>query len=354
MPSLIERVSSAGKRELQTRWSTQIDDYATCLSYSADGMVVAVGSASGKVWIQDARTGQTIRTLDAHSSGVLGLSFSPKKRVLCTGGQDGMARLFDVDEGRVIAELPGKAAWVDHVAFSPDGNWVATSSGKFVRLWSHAGVPALETEAHESTVSAVSWSRKGDAFVTCCYGGVHIFRMKANVKTRHLAWKGSLISLAQSPDGRVIACGSQDCSVHFWRLPSGADSFMEGFASKPKSLAFSANSRYLATTGEPIISIWDFAGKGPEGTQPIMLSGHVGLVTQLVFQTRGTTLVSGAEDSGILVWDPRIGEEPLGYGFLEESVSSIVIHPHDEAFTAADAAGNVHCFALPSSQIEKH
>ncbi len=27
----------------------------------------------------------------------------------------------------------------------------------------------------------------------------------------------SLVSLAWSPDEKIVACGSQDCSVHFWR-----------------------------------------------------------------------------------------------------------------------------------------
>ena len=54
-----------------------------------------------------------------------------------------------------------------------------------------------------------------------------------------------LVSLALSPDGNVVACGSQDKSVHFWRRSNGQDSMMTDYPWKPSELAFSLVSCLL-------------------------------------------------------------------------------------------------------------
>jgi WD40 repeat protein len=342
----LNEAHSEPKREMRALWSSHVENWATCLSWSNDALTCAVGAASGAVTLFDGRTGTTLATLDAHSGGVLDCAFSPNKRVLATAGQDGQAKLWNVDNASLIATLPGTSSWVEHLAWSPDGKNIATTSGKTVRLWTARGVPIVETEPHESTVAAVAFSRKGTDLATACYGGIRVFKI-ANGKSKHHAWKGSLVSLAWSPDDRVIACGAQDCSIHFWRLPSGKDSFMQGYRSKPQALAWSRDSTLLATSGESIVTVWDFRGNGPEGSEPIMLSSHVDLITDLSFHSRGTLLASGSKDAGVIVWDPRKGTEPIAFAFMHEEISKLAFRPNHEQLVTADASGAVTCWALP-------
>lgn len=347
MPRLSE-TNDRGKHEMRVLWSGDVEDWATSLAWSNDALVCAVGAASGVVKLFDGRTGAVLAALDAHPGGVLDIAFSPNKRLLATGGQDGQARLWNGETGKLLATLPGSSGWVEHLAWSPDGKTIATASGKTVRLWSARGEPIVETEPHESTVTGVAFSRKATDLATACYGGIRVFRIASGGKSKHFAWKGSLVSLAWSPDGRVIACGAQDCSIHFWRLPSGKDSFMQGYRSKPKALAWSMDSTLLATGGESIITVWDFGGKGPEGTEPQMLSAHVDLITDLAFRSRGTLLASGGKDAGVIVWDPRKGTNPLAYAFLREEISKVAFRPNHDEIVAIDASGAVSCWALPN------
>ena len=124
---------------------------------------------------------------------------------------------------------------------------------------------------------------------------------------------------------------------------------MQGYRNKPKALAWSVDSTLLATGGESIVTIWDFGGKGPEGTEPIMLSAHVDLVTDLCFRQRGTMLASGAKDAGVIVWDPRQSTEPIAFAFMREEISKIAFRPNHDQLAGIDASGAVVCWALPSS-----
>jgi WD40 repeat protein len=330
-----------GKSELPIQWRANVGDYATCLAYSANGTLCAVGTGAGEVHVLEARSGSLRWKAMVHAGGVQSVAFHPKSPLLATSGQDGQAQLLQARDGATLAKLPGTAAWTEQVAWSPDGTKLAAASGKVVRLWNEDGSPHLATEEHPSTVTGLAWGRTGAQLATAAYGGVFIWSIESGARTRHFPWKGSLISIAWSPDGKVIACGSQDCSVHFWRLSTGKDAEMTGYPFKSRVIAWDAKGRLLATSGEAIATLWDFSGNGPEGSRPIQLAAHQGVLTALAFSPRRTVLASGAQDAGVILWEPRKSTLPMAYGFLDDYVSGLAWNPRLEAITGIDGSGNV-------------
>lgn len=342
MPGLNEKKP---KRELTPGFRVALGDYPTSLSFSPAGDRIVVGTGAGDVALIDAQSASVIWRKHIHPGGVLSLGFGV--RAIASSGQDGKARMVSF-AGDVVAELPGSGStWVEHVAWSRDGRRLATASGKIVRIWNEDGSPLLETQPHASTVTALQWGKSGTELATTCYGGAYLWKIESGANPRHLPFKGSLISLAWSPDERVVACGSQDCSVHFWRLGTGQDSEMTGYPFKPKALAWDANSSMLATGGDATICIWEFTGKGPEGTRPIQLSAHKAQVTSLVFHPRKALLASAAQDTGVIVWEPRKGKEPIGFAFLDDTPEAIAWHPQETRLVTSDVSGNLMSWSLP-------
>jgi len=338
-------LTSKGKsRELFPMWTSAIGEYPTAAAFSSDATVCAIGTSEGELLVLDSATGKQRWRASSNPGGVLHVAASSRQIAAC--GQDGKATLFDVN-GKVLAELPGSSAWVEHVAFAPDGKRLATASGKHVRIWNEDGSPFLETQAHPSTVTGLQWSRTGRELATTCYGGAYVWPIEQGSNPRHLPFKGSLISLAWSPDNKVIACASQDCSVHFWRLSSGQDSEMSGYPFKPKALAWDANSSMLATGGDKSICVWNFSGKGPEGTAPIQLSAHKAQVTLLAWSPRKAVLASGAQDMGLICWEPRKGTEPVAFGFVKDSIEALLWSPGAGQLVTADASCTVTAWPTP-------
>jgi WD40 repeat protein len=340
MSSLTEALPR-GRSELEPRFRLAAGDYVTALEVARDGSVCVVGLGDGRALGVDLGTGQEVFSVSAHTGGVLGVSISPDGQHVATCGQDAAAKLW-TKRGALQRELPGGGgAWVDHVAWAPAGGRLATASGRNVRVWTPQGEPIVECEPLASSVTALAWRSDGTGLAACCYGGVHILPFVPGAKTRHLAWKGSLISLAWSPDAKVIACGSQDSSVHFWRLSSGQDSEMSGYRFKPKALAWDSESKLLATSGDAAITVWDFRGKGPEGTRPIELRGHGSVCTRLAFGPRSGLLASGSQDGSVLLWEPRRGHRPRGFAFLEDEVTGLAWDAKQQTLVGADASGSV-------------
>ena len=74
---------------------------------------------------------------------------------------------------------------------------------------------------------------------------------------RQYKWPASCQTVAFSGNGRVLATGMQDGSVHFWYLSSGKDSQMRGYPGKVHLTAWTGNSRYLATNAGNDLVLWD-------------------------------------------------------------------------------------------------
>lgn len=340
MPPLSPRAA------LPEGWRFAAGDYVVGVDWAHGGRRCAVGCGAGAVHVLGADGARQWR-IDAHEGGLCDLAWQPGGDLLATAGQDGFARLWRVGAVAPVATLGGGGAWVEHLAWSPDGRTLATTSGRVARLWEADGAPRMETPAHPSTVAGVRWGRKGERFVTIAYGGATVWDAARGASAASLPWKGSLIALAWSPDEKVVACGSQDCSVHFWRLTTGRDSEMTGYPLKPRALGWDSTSSLLATAGDTAALLWDFS-KGPEGTRPIELKRHELPLTALAFAPRRCALVTGAQDMGVILWEPRRSTKPVAFAFLEGEVTSLAWRADQSMLLAADSVGTVAALHIPA------
>lgn len=330
---------------LSLRWSRPLADYARSPTWSADGAFVAAVDASGGVWAGQTDHGTpTLIAARAHPGGALAAAFHPEAPRLATGGHDGGCKLWSLPAGRCDAEVPIGRAWVEHLAWSPCGRWLAVAAGREVHLLDPDGARLWTSPRQASTIAAIAWTARG-RLVTAGYGGVRIWDAPDGGLCRTLPWNGSLLSLAIRPDGRVIAGGGQDHSVHFWRLPGGQDSAITGHPTKPLALSFDAGGRYLATGGGPDVQIWCFDGKGPEGTTPQTLALHPGAIAALGFAHRGDRLASGCRDGGLIVWRVLPSVSRLVGGARGSArVEALVWSPDDRHLAVTDADGALRVF----------
>lgn len=350
---------------LRLGWRTRVGDYARCLAWDATGQLLAVGDAAGTLTCFDGATGAALWAIPAHDGGVLALAAHPSSPLLASGGADGRVCLRQLggadgnspegESGRSggstpFAELPGDGAWIEHLAWSPGGVRLASASGRHVRLWDADGRPLAHSEAHASVISGLAWCGD-DEIASACYGRVAFLNPDTGQARENLAWKGSLISLVISPDGAIVACGSQDRTVHFWRRPTGQDSQMSGYPAKPAALAFDHRSQLLATSGADYVTVWSFAGDGPEGTRPELLDAHEGQVSALSFAPQHPRLASADRGGLVMLWDfdHRGRGRPIGAATATAGVEALVWHPSGDALAAIDAAGGVSLWSVAAS-----
>jgi WD40 repeat protein len=229
-----------------------------------------------------------------------------------------------------------------------DGERLATGAGRKLRLWTPAGDLLRECSPHASTVTDIAWHPSRQQLATACYGGVSFWQPDRTEAVRRFTWKGSLLTLAWSPNGKLLASGDQDASVHFWFVVDGTDLHMSGYAGKVRELAWSADSRLLATGGSVDVVLWDCSKKGPANTRPLELQHHGTPISQLAFQGNGPLLASGCAGGVIAMWHPRKSRAPLGTARLDGALTELAWSPDNARIAAGTGLGTVGTFAAPA------
>ena len=340
MPSLT-RDKATGV--LRRGWSAAVGDYAIAGGWTCGGEALVVGDAAGGVYVFDGKSGKPILVQPGvHAGGVLAVAIHPSRPAFATAGQDGRILVWSTADDQISHAIDVGSDWVENIAWSPQGQWLGASISRQVRVYAADGAEVWRTDDHPSTVSAIAWSG-ADELATACYGRVSFFDGTKGTLRQKLEWKGSLVSMVLSPDGNIVACGSQDNSVHFWRRDTAQDSMMAGYPAKPSSLAFDATGMWLATSGGEAILVWSFKGDGPEGTQPGMLVCHVQSVTTLAFAPRGNRLASGGRDGAVVVWSLKSDGEGriVGAAAVADVVAQVYWRPDGHALAAIDGEGGV-------------
>jgi WD40 repeat protein len=327
------------------RWSVEVGEYVSALDAAAHGHAIIYGDGGGAVGLHDAECGEPLGAASSHATTVVAACLSADGRHWASASIDGAVQIGQVGGASSFVRRPGGEAAA--LAWSPGGDRLAAAVGRSVEVFSVEGARVAAVDGLPSTVAGVAWSSRGHTLAAACYGGVHLFAIGADAPARHLPWKGSLLGLGWSPDESVIAASSQDGSVHFWRLATGQDSEMRGYPFKPKHLAWSPDSRWLATSGAASVTVWSFTGGGPEGTAPRVLEGHRGLVSGLSFAPGGHVIASASEDTSILVWDLDRGDRPVRFAFLEEVPTALAWAAGGRTLVVAGDEGTLRAWEAP-------
>lgn len=333
----------AAANKLRTAWQSSVEDHTIALAWSPDGKRLSAAAVSGPITIFDSGSGKAIHQIRGHGFGTTALAWQPGGTVLASAGQDGKVRLWQTETGGELAVLDGGSSWVERVLWNAGGNWLAASAGKKTRLWDSAGILIRELPVQAGTVTDLAWRPGTNHLTVLAYGAANLYDPVTGDLVRSFAWKGSPLALAWSPDGKVLAHGNQDATVHFWYAETGNDLQMYGYPAKVRELSWDFSSRYLATGGGPMPCIWDCGGKGPEGTKPQMLEGHEEPLTTLAYQTKGYLLASAGLDGRVILWQPANKKTPKAgeFQFAGSEASVLAWSPDDKSLAVGSGNGEV-------------
>jgi WD40 repeat protein len=246
------------------------------------------------------------RRVVVHTGAILD-SASDGKRVV-SGGDDGKLIETTPDGDRRELASDEKKRWVDHVALGPD-DAVAWSAGKTAHVRTRKG--DLRTFDAPSTVAGLAFAPKGFRVAVAHYNGVTLwFPNAGGAKPEFLEWKGSHLGVTISPDGKFLITTMQEPTLHGWRIADAKHMRMSGYSARVRSLSWSANGEFLATSGSEQLILWPFDGKdGPMGRQPKILARAESRVTNVACHPRQPVIAVGYADGAVKL--VRIDDDAL-------------------------------------------
>ena len=304
-------------------WRVELEDFVSILEIAPSLEQAITGSLGGDVLLVDTSDGSTF-PLKRHEMGALSAAWSSNGSYVASGGQDGYVHIYN-SEG-IHSGTIEMTEWINALAWSPEESVLAIGSGKRLTIVNTDGEVLFDFDDQPSTVTDIAWSIDGSRVGISAYGGVgwHDVSGPRSGRRKRFDWKGSLLTLKVSPDGKWACAGAQDSEVHLWKLWSGKDLSMRGYPSKIEKIAFSDDSRWLAVACLGELSIWDFSGKGPAGTEPASASEHNNHIEDLAWSPSCESIVTGGADGRTIIWKrpSRAGQKLLPLAMIGISVAT--------------------------------
>jgi WD40 repeat protein/DNA-binding Lrp family transcriptional regulator len=280
------------------------------MSLSADGRTLAVVQMPGKLSLWDVMDGKELPKTPKLPAPVAVAVFAPMGRTLVSASVAGHLHFWDCDKGQEKHEMRNVQTSIRLLAAAGDGAIVAwCGNDRRVVLWdAKAGKELRQFRPQGNTISELLFSPDGETLLVAGSAGVsmadgwrppassdRIGQMTPAIRI------GSVLAVAMSPDGRMLATGGQDGAVRLWESASGKQRrAMFGDNAFVRATALSPDGKLLATgSSNGLLRLWDVA----TGQRLHVFAGHRGPVVAAAFAGRGSTLLTASVDGTVLVWD---------------------------------------------------
>jgi WD40 repeat protein/mono/diheme cytochrome c family protein len=251
------------------KWVAALNDHADLIravAFSPDGSrLAAAGGPSGrygeiKIWDVSVSVPKLVSTIQGHRDSILAIAFSPDGRTIASGSYDKLIKLWTVADGKVIGTLKEHSDAVYAVAFLPGGTQLLSAAGdRTVKVWDVSAGKRLFTvnDSLDAVYTAGvhpsgrwfaaagadrmirTWAWNGDASAA---GG-----NTATLQASTFAHGESVLRLAYSPDGAILASAGADRVIKVWDAATLKEK--QAFEPQPDwvmGLALSADGKWLA------------------------------------------------------------------------------------------------------------
>jgi WD40 repeat protein len=288
------------------------------VAFSLNGKLLASGK-NNVIEVWDVSTSQLISTLEGHLGWIPSVTFSPDGQLLAPGATDNTIRLWDSATGMVKHKhsQESHSSSVESIVFSPDGLLLASYSwDRTIKLWEIATGRVRyileDLENYSEGVAEVAFSHDNQKLASGFFDGTVRLWDPGNGTLKHnltgsFARPGmihSVASLAFSCHGQLLAAGCDGYVIDIWDLATlTLKHTLMGELSIPKSLTFSPDGQVLASGTEDHISVWDLT------TGALKHRMEDGMNVKSLAFLPGSHLLASDSTGRITLWDPETGAQ---------------------------------------------
>ncbi len=314
------------------------------VAVSPDGMTAVSGSFDTSAIRWSPQRNAAAQVMRFHESAVNAVAYLPDGRI-ATGGEDGRIAVWQPDQTVPALTFQGHTAPIVSLAISPDGTMLASASwDRTIRLWPLAGGAPRILEGHTQNVNGVAFTPDGRALVSAGYDAtVRIWPLNGNGEPFVATVPAALNAVAVTGDGEIIAAGA-DGKLFFVSTSGEVRGDIEAAETPIISLAVSPDGKLIAAAGiRGSVVIIDRRDRKVLRT----LVGPGLPVWSVAFFPDSRTLLTGGTDRLVRRWNAESGEH-IGAIPMNGTDDPLAAYPGDRGAEVYRAC--IACHTLSSDE----
>ncbi len=287
------------------------------------------GDESGWIHVWRADSLKAAGEIELHSGRVWSIAFSPDGKRMLTASLDQTARIWDTSGGmdpkswQLERVFRGHTNDVMSAAFLDGRSRVVTCGDWTVRVWDATRDAESRVLMGPGKMESVAFSPNGRLVAGGSEAGLAVWDVASGKRVGPVNAKGkSARAIAFSPDGSEIAAASSEVCI--WPLDGSAPRSWEAAGGEIMGLAYSKKGDKLAIAykGGPV-GMW----KSTTGSKLWTAAGHKSGTLAVAFSPDDHLLVSCGEDKTVRVWNVQSGEPVRTFPGHGGTVTNIAFSP---------------------------
>lgn len=193
------------------------------LAWSPNSKYLATADAIGSIRVWEMKSGKTVLTYRGHDLPVHSLAWSPGGKYIASAGQDQVIRIWDAFTGARVFASRRQSEPIIRLIWQRDGRRItAVSRDGMMKTWDAAtGSDIITARSDNPGASSGSVPSPDGAYLAMITFDQAV-EVRAKAGDRHLltyrGHQGKITVVAWSPEGKRIASGSTDRTVHVWQV----------------------------------------------------------------------------------------------------------------------------------------
>ena len=291
---------------------------------------------------------------------ITGLAYHPDGRFLAAADY-GRVLLLDPKAGDVLQDQPIMYGPVLALACSADRLAVAGGTpGKpaDLRVYAVNGSritgEAVRLKGHTDSVLGLAFSRDGRLLASASYDRTVRIWDATSGHLQHTLQdhSDSVYAVAFSPDGALLASAGADRSVKVWEVATGKRLYsLNDAADWVYAVAWHPDGKHLSAAGvDKSIRVWEVLTDG--GRLVRAQFAHEGPVSKLAYTPDGKTLFSLAEDRTLKAWHAATLTEKMAYPRQPETVLALAVRPDGRQLALGRYDGVVQLIDTTTGKVQ--